>query len=50
MDVDRFFPRAVSGVSCRSKSFQPQSNSYKAHNPAAVRFVQLKNGTPCAYT
>jgi hypothetical protein len=34
----------------KSKSFQPQSNSYKAHKSAALRFEQLKNGKPCAYT
>jgi hypothetical protein len=33
----------------RSKSFQPQSNSYKAHKTATLHFVQLKNGKPGAY-
>lgn len=33
----------------RSKSFQPQSNSYKAHKIAALRFEQLKNGRSGAY-
>jgi hypothetical protein len=33
----------------KSKSFQAQSNSYKAHKTAALHFEQLKNGKPGAY-